>query len=195
MRTRLLWGILLFAMTGVIIISSAAAPRPSPLLPKAVAQVPLFKLIDETDRPFESTALKGRVWIADFIFTSCAGTCPQMTEKMRLLQNSLPGEIQLVSISVDPLRDRPSILADYAKKTGAQAGRWHFLTGSPAEIGPLVQKGFRLSYAEGGSPEEPVTHSVRFVLVDREGGIRGYYDSTDPKAIQQLLKEATQLVH
>ncbi|MBI3615392.1 MAG: SCO family protein [Candidatus Omnitrophica bacterium] len=194
MNNRILWGILLLVMTGVVLRSSIV--RPSPLILPTLTQVPPFQLIDETGQPFQSAALKNHIWIADFIFTSCAGQCPQMTEKMLLLQRRLPAGIHLVSISVDPARDTPEVLEAYARHNRAEAGRWHFLTGSPEVIGPLVQQGFRLSYAEEGENlMEPVTHSTRFVLVDPEGWIRGYYDSTDPKALEQLIREAVQLVH
>ena len=157
--------------------------------------VPTFTLTDQTGQSFGSESLKGRVWIADFIFTSCAGSCPQMTEKMAVLQRRLPAEIQFVSISVDPSRDSPPILAEYARRFGAQDQRWHFLTGSQTVITPLVAQGFRLSIAEGGSPEEPITHSIRFVLIGRDGTIRGYYDSTDPKTVEQLKQDAVALLH
>jgi len=175
-------------------LAAATAPPLRVTLPN-VAEVPRFTLTDETGRPFENGALKDRVWIADFIFTSCAGSCPQITQKMRLLQKRLPEKIQFVSISVDPTRDTPPVLAEYARQAGAQAGRWHFLTGSPSMIGSLVQEGFHLSVAEGGGPQEPVIHSIRLVLVDAEGRIRGYYDSTDLKSVEQLIRDALQLVH
>lgn len=182
-------------MAGPVIVSGwrAASPPLRVNLPN-VAEVPHFTLTDETGRPFGNGELKDRVWIADFIFTSCAGSCPQITEKMRLLQKRLPEKIQLVSISVDPTRDTPMVLAEYARRAGAQAGRWHFLTGPAPVIGPLIQQGFRLSVAEGGSSQEPVIHSIRLVLVDPEGKIRGYYDSTDLKSVEQLIQDALQLV-
>jgi len=186
-------GVIFSGGMGLLFRPSTVEHPPSPGLP-GYAIVPSFTLIDQTGQAFSSTRLIGEVWIADFIFTSCAGTCPQMTEKMRFLQRRLPAGIRLVSISVDPIRDTPTVLAEYARRAGAENGRRHFLTGSPETIEKLVQQGFRLSYAEGGDPKEPITHSVRLVLVDRDGKIRRYYDSTDPKAIEQLIQEATQLV-
>ena len=173
-------------------LQSSRGQQPTP---SVFGTVLAFTLIDQAGQPFGSESLKGRVWIADFIFTSCAGSCPQMTEKMAGLQRKLPPEIQFVSISVDPDRDSPPVLAEYARKFGALEQRWHFLTGSPALITPLVAQGFRLSIAEGGSPEEPITHSIRFALIGRDGAIRGYYDSTDPEAIEQLKQDAVALLH
>ena len=86
--------------------------------------VPDFSLTDQTEKTVTLNEMKGKVWIADFIFTSCGGTCPVMTEKMRKLQGTLPSEIRLVSFSVDPTRDTPKVLAAYAAEHGATSGRW-----------------------------------------------------------------------
>ena len=166
---------------------------PTPAL-SIYGHVPDFALIDEAGRPFDSVQLKGQVWIADFIFTSCAGQCPQMTDQMRLLQQRLPRAVQFVSITVDPARDTPAALTQYGQAHGADPARWHFLTGELAAISRLSKEGFRLSFAEGGSPDEPITHSVRFVLLDQAGQIRGAYDGTDPKAVHRLIGDAKRLL-
>ena len=190
---RILWALLITVMAGVVVTSSwsriaASSPRATAL--PIYGQAPEFSLTDQEGRPFLSSALKGTVWVADFIFTSCAGSCPQMTAQMAALQKRLPQEIQFVSISVDPARDRPDLLRRYAESYGADLKRWRFLTGEPPAIERLVKEGFRLSYAEGTSPEEPITHSVRFLLVDGQGTIRGAYDGTDPKAVERLIQDA-----
>ena len=112
---------------------------------------------------------------------------------MTLLQQRLPPEIPLVSISVDPKRDTPPVLAEYSLRYAAQPGRWFFLTGPKEDVYRAAQQGFRLSVAEGGGPEEPVIHSIRLVLVDRQGMIRGYYDSTEPAQVEKLIRDASSL--
>src|SRR5436190_1690364 len=92
--------------------------------------VPEFQLIERSSREVKSQELAGKVWIADFVFTSCGGFCPAMTEKMRMVQDLLPSEVQLVSFSVDPEKDTPEVLAAYANKYGADPNRWWFLTGN-----------------------------------------------------------------
>src|SRR5678815_328779 len=92
--------------------------------------VPEFTLIERSSREVKSQELAGQIWIADFVYTSCGGICPIMTEKMRKLQDKLPEEIRLVSFSVDPETDTPAVLTEYAKKFGADPKRWLFLTGS-----------------------------------------------------------------
>lgn len=161
---------------------------------RVYGQVPLFKLTDQNGTAFGSQELSSRVWVADFIFASCAGTCPQLTVAMRRLQRKLSPEIRFVSVSVDPKRDRPQNLLSYAGHYGADFSNWSFLTGEPREIERLIQQGFRLSLGEGQSPEEPITHSSRFVLVDGKGRIRGTYDGTDPKAVLRLEQDARALL-
>ncbi len=194
---RLLWGLLIFVMASVLALSgwtwlhrpSASGPSGPAVLP-IYGSVPPLTLTDESGLPFSLAGLQGRVWVVDFIFTSCAGQCPQMTAQMAALQRRLPSTVHLVSITVDPVRDTPAALTVYAKTWGSDLKRWHFLTGEVADIERLTREGFRLSYAEGGTAEEPITHSVRFVLVDGRGKIRGYYDGTDPTAVNRLVQNA-----
>ena len=197
MKRILLWTILFSAVAAVWGVwawrQSQRAPASPPRVLAEYGKTPSFILTDQAGRSFNSASMRDKVWIADFIFTSCAGSCPRMSEQMALLQKRLPAKTQLVSITVDPRRDLPAVLAEYAHRYSAQEDRWHFLTGSADDIEKIVQQGFRLSIAEGGSPEEPVTHSVRFVLVDRAGTIRGYYDSTEPSQFDQLIRDASTL--
>ena len=201
MKRTLLWFSLFLTIAAILAafgLRSFDKPRtPSERKPVSLSLskgerplAPSFTLTDQTGRPFTSESLRGKPWVADFIFTSCAGSCPLMSERMAGLQHRLPARVLLVSFSVDPKRDTPPVLAEYAKRHGAQPGRWFFLTGTEKEIARIVQQGFKLSYAEGTDPREPVTHSVRFVLVDRSGAIRGYYDSTDPEALRRLEEDA-----
>lgn len=203
MRRLILWSLLISVIAGILIsfmlsLSKHEPPNssaPITLNPSKGERLPApsLALTDQAGQPFSSNSLKGRVWIVNFIFTSCAGTCPGMSAKMAALQQRLPVEIPLVSISVDPKRDTPPVLAEYALRYAAQPGRWSFLTGPEEEIRRITQQGFRLGMAEGGSPEEPIIHSVRFVLVDREGMIRGYYDSTEPAQFEKLIRDAGSL--
>lgn len=163
-------------------------------LPK-LGTLPHFSLIERNGQPFGLKNLQGAVWVADFIFTNCAGTCPIMTTAMTEIQKMAVAEkmesVRLVSITVDPERDSLEVLKRFADGYGALPGRWYFLTGDGAAIQQLANKGFLLSAATstGGSAEEPIIHSNRFVLVDRVGCIRGYYDGTDEESVKKLLKD------
>lgn len=99
----------------------------------------------------------------------------------------------MVSITVDPERDTPEVLARFAAGYGADPKRWYFLTGDNEAIQQLANKGFRLSAATGGAEDEPIIHSNRFVLVDRQARIRGYYDGTDEEAVLGLLSDLKNL--
>src|SRR5215475_11039723 len=157
--------------------------------------VPDFSLTDQTDKTVTLDELKGKVWVADFIFTNCGGTCPIMTEKMRKLQQVLPAEIRMVSFSVDPDRDTPKALAAYAAEHGATRDRWLFVTGDKQAMYDLCLKGFKLPLDDqNGPPSEPITHSSRFVLVDKQGEIRGYYSGTEEEAIARLTADAKKLL-
>lgn len=195
MRRFLLWSFLLFTLAGILgaFAWSRLRPPPAPSPIPSYGPAPSFRLINQNKQLFDSAQLQGRVWVADFIFTSCAGNCPLMSTRMASLQRRLPAEILLISVSVDPKRDTPPVLAEYTRRYGAQPGRWIFLTGAEEEVRRMVEQGFRLSAAEGGSPEEPVIHSMRFVLVDRGGSIRGYYDSNDPAQVERLIQDAGSL--
>ncbi len=175
-----------------------AAPSPAPLatppaeLPR-LGQAPDFRLVDQDGRPSGRAELAGRVWIADFVFTNCAGICWTMTAAMRQLQDQLSGVegLRFVSVSVDPERDTPERLTWYAGKHGADPARWRFLTGERDAIRRLSHEGFHLAIGEPADGDIP--HSSRFVLVDREGEIRGYYDGTDGAEIDRLAADARRL--
>ena len=155
--------------------------------------VPDFSLIDQNERTVKLGDLAGKVWVADFIFTNCGGTCPSMTDRMRRLQEVLPAEIRLVSFTVDPSRDTPKVLGEYAKQHGA-GDRWLFLTGGRDALYDLSIKGFKLALDDStGTETEPITHSSRFVLVDKQGQIRGYYSGTEEEELQRLSADVKKL--
>ena len=156
--------------------------------------LPDFALTDQTGKPVTLRDLAGKVWVADFIFTNCGGTCPLMTDKMRKLQEALPPDIHLVSFTVDPSRDTPKVLAAYAQEHSANRDRWLFLTGDKEALYDICVRGFRLPLdAEGGTPAEPIAHSTRFVLVDKQGEIRGYYSGTEEQELRRLAADAKKL--
>jgi len=138
--------------------------------------------------------LAGKVWVADFIFTHCAGVCPAMSSNMRKLQERLFEDVRLVSFSVDPYNDTPEVLTEYANRYGADRDRWLFLTGDPEGIQKLSVGGFKLALdPASGTEKEPITHSSRMVLVDRNANIRGYYGTEEPKDLERLIKDANNL--
>lgn len=149
-----------------------------------------FRLASQNGETIGIDRLKGQVWIGSFIFTRCQGPCPMMSQKMARLQNELADvpNLKHVSITIDPEHDTPPILLEYANKYHAKHERWLFLTGEKNHIIKLAVEAFKLP-----AGEDPDMHSTRFVLVDQEHKIRGYYDSGDPQAISKLGEDARRL--
>jgi len=160
-----------------------------------LGDLPHFSLTDRTGELVDSEQLRGKVWIADFIFTSCPDFCPALTGRMAQLQKRLPVDadpVRLVSFSVDPVRDTPAILTAYAARAGARP-EWLFLTGPRDALASLLRDGFRVAYADDGPATSPITHSDRFVLVDRGLRLRGYYHGNDPQDVDRLAVDAEAL--
>jgi len=156
--------------------------------------VPDFELMNQNGQPFASEQLKGKIWIADFIFTTCRGPCPLISSRMSELQTPLAkSDVHLVSFTVDPATDTPEVLRKYASALQADPARWDFLTGSQSTIYRLCRDGFKLAVSGSGENGTPV-HSTRMVLVDRRGEIRGYFDATDPEGITKLIADTNHLL-
>jgi protein SCO1/2 len=149
--------------------------------------VPDAPLVTEGGKPLRLGALKGNVVVYDFIFTSCAGTCPVMTATMRKLTKKIDksAPVRFVSISVDPARDTPAVLHNYASKM-RNDDRWLFLTGDPKTIVDLSVNGFKLAAGTGSSPNESILHSSKFAIADKNGVIRDYYGATTDDAIEHV---------
>jgi cytochrome oxidase Cu insertion factor (SCO1/SenC/PrrC family) len=157
--------------------------------------VPDFSLTERSSRKVSRQDLAGKVWVADFIFTRCAGMCLAMSANMKKLQDGLPEEVHLVSFSVDPVNDTPAVLTEYANRYGADRDRWLFLTGEQEAITKLSINGFKLALdTTSGTEAEPITHSSRIALVDKEGRIRGYYGTEEPDALHRLIEDAKNLL-
>lgn len=165
--------------------------------------VPEFALVAQDGDSLRAADLRGDVWVASFVFTNCTGVCPLITARMAGLRDSLAAEgllgeeVRLVSFSVDPARDTPEVLREYAARFDAgPPPAWAFLTGSaPERVRQMVQEGFKLSaVAMPAGPADTlagyqVSHSPRLVLVDREGRVRGTYEATDSAAVDSLLAD------
>ena len=150
------------------------------------AAVPPFSLTERSGKTITNYDLDGKIWVADFIFTTCPGPCPIISANMAKLQSKLAGDnrVQLVSFTVDPQDDTPAVLSAYADRLGADPQRWWFLTGPEKPLYELIQKGFYQSVQDNhGKQLEPgqfvVTHSTYMALVDQHGLMRGFYQGLD----------------
>jgi len=157
--------------------------------------VPEFELTNQDGKNFGSRDLRGKVWIADFIYTTCPGPCPMISNRMAELQEPLKKtDVHMISFSVDPAKDTPQVLRGYAEKLGAEPGRWDFLTGPQSTIYNLSRNGFKLAVSDGSEEKGLPVHSTRMILVDRRGTIRGYYDAIEADAVTKLVADTTHLL-
>jgi protein SCO1 len=157
-------------------------------------EIPPFDLVAQDGQPFHSQVLAGKIWVADFIYTTCPGPCPRMTSQMREVQDAVlkvppvRDNVRFVSFTVDPANDTPPVLTAYAKTHGASPSLWYFLTGPVPTLQMLDRDAFKL-----GNLDASMQHSTRFVLVDGQGRIRGYYDTSDSSSIPKLISDVTSL--
>ncbi len=161
-------------------------------------QMPAFTLTDQAGQTVTSDSLRGRVLAIDFFFTRCPAICPILSRNMQRLSASLgdlpAADIQLVSISLDPDHDTPEVLAEFGQAIHADPGRWSLLTGPRQAIWDLSNDGFKLAVDPIlDDPANPISHTGRVVLVDRQGMIRGYYDGLTEEGMTQLEHDLRRL--
>jgi cytochrome oxidase Cu insertion factor (SCO1/SenC/PrrC family) len=149
-----------------------------------LGQVAPFTLTNQNNQVVTLTNLLGEPWVADIIFTRCAGPCPRMTRQMRELQQSLPpaSQARLVTLTTDPGFDNPAVLRDYAARYQADPKNWMFLTGTKQQIAALAIDSLKLTAIEKipeerQDPQDLFIHSTIFVVVDRHGRLRGIFET------------------
>jgi protein SCO1 len=172
-----------------MLVLTCGCTDPASKLPD-YGKVPRFTMTDSAGRPFDSGVLEGKVWIADVIYTNCPAECPRMTAQMHKLEQQVKGDasLRLVSISVDPKRDTPQALNEFAERFGGPTAQWSFLTGSPETVHLIAYQTFHVGDVIG-----KIEHSTKFVLIDRRSTVRGYYSAFDPDSMNQLLRDAAVL--
>jgi protein SCO1/2 len=160
-------------------------------LPK-LGSIPSFEFTDSDGNLISQEELSGKVWVADFIFTTCTMACPVMTGNMNLIHKAFKNndKVRIVSISVYPEYDTPEILKEYASRYNANTNRWHFLTGPEENVKLVIKNGFKM-----GDYEDIIFHSEKFALVDQNGNIRGYYNGMKTDDIKTLKKDIRVLLN
>ncbi len=177
----------------LMITVSRPFTRRIPEAPEVLLQLPDFALVDQDGQPFTLASMRGKVWVAGFIFTSCPSVCPKISRAMLELQQRYARngiEVELVSFSVDPENDTPAVLKRYADNLGADLTRWHFVTtagGDRSAMEALVVGGFKTAIDRkplggGATPDMyDIAHAEKLVLIDDSGGVRGLYAVRKPK--------------
>lgn len=169
--------------------SAGIAPvKKSELLPVPPGELGSHPVVERSGRAMNTSELRGKLVVADFIFTSCGGTCPSMAAEMVRLQKAIgaANDVRLVSFSVDPDRDSVAVLAEYAARYGADKDRWLFLRSEKPVIQEIAYDRLKLVK----SREELIMHSSKFALLDREGFVRAYYSPlSDDKWLTKMLSD------
>jgi protein SCO1/2 len=176
----LFWVVALVFLFGVPLGRSLL--RSVPPAPPVLGTLPRLALVDQTGRPFGTDNLKGKVWVANFIFTRCQTSCPMLTTRMAEVMKrarKLGPDFHLVSLTVDPERDTPERLAEYGARFGADPSKWSFLTGPMAAVQSAVVDGFKVAMErEKQGDFWEIFHGEHLVLVDRDLHIRGYFQAS-----------------
>tara|TARA_B100001250_G_scaffold92783_1_gene77233 strand:- start:3553 stop:4137 length:585 start_codon:yes stop_codon:yes gene_type:complete len=156
-----------------------------------IGNIPDFEFVNSEGETITLTSLKGKVWVADFIFTTCNMACPIMTGNMNIIHKKYKqnDDVRLVSISVYPEYDTPEVLTKYASQYNANTDRWYFLTGEESTVQEVIKDGFKI-----GDYEDIIFHSEKFALVDRSGIIRAYYNGMKTEDMKKLKKDINSLL-
>ena len=197
--TTVLWGLTVFAMLGLVgtgLWAKKARGRQADAhdaLP-VLFPAPPFELTDQNNRTVRADHLRGSVWVAMVFFTNCPDICPGMMGRLVDLQGAVTNpNVKLVSFSIDPERDTPEQLRQYADQLGADSSRWFLLTGTTDQMF-AVAEGLKLS-AEPAQGDKPISHTGHILLVDQSGNVRGVYDSADDADMSELPADATRLLN
>ncbi|WP_310994232.1 SCO family protein [Aequorivita marina] len=173
---------------------------------ETVGSVPDFSFTDQNGKTITNQSYSGKVYVAEFFFTTCPDICPIMTENMKKIQDKFLGNpnLAIASFTIDPTHDTPEVLKEYAKEKAITKPQWHLLTGEKDSIFKLANEGFNLYVGEVPEVDGGFEHSGYFALIDQDGNIRSradehgnpivYYDGLDDKGIQMLIEDIKQLI-
>lgn len=160
-------------------------------------KIPSFNFINQNGKIISDSTFNGKVYVADFFFTSCNGICPKMTSNMLLLQKEFKenSDVLLLSHSVTPNKDSVEVLKFYAEQHGVMSGKWHLVTGNREEIYKLGRKSYFVEESLGvQKDEDEFLHTENFILIDRQKHIRGIYNGLNKASIQQLIEDVKLLL-
>ena len=150
-----------------------------------------FKLVDQNGDTITNSTYEGKIYVADFFFTTCKSICPKMSRNMVTLSNELIDEpnIMFLSHSVMPEVDSVAVLREYADKYNVDDSRWHLVTGNKEQIYDLARKSYFAATNEGDGGVDDFIHTENFILIDPHRRIRGFYDGTSQEEMERLIEE------
>lgn len=204
------FGIFLFVLSGIIVTIIYNILKPEERLPvfqpnmvnnelvdstmqevRKYHTIQDFKLYNQNGDIITEDFYNDKIYVADFFFTTCQTICPIMTDHMLEIQEKLKDDddVLLLSHTVIPAYDSVPVLRKYADEKGVMDEKWNLVTGDKKEIYDLARKSYLAAKSDGDGGSFDMIHTENFVLVDREKRIRGFYDGTDPSAIEELMKD------
>ena len=190
-----------FAIAAVAGVLTLTIIRPMtrhvPEPPQVLYSLPDYALVDHRGEAFSPETMRGKVWVAGFVFTSCPSTCPVVTKAMADLRqrfDKMDVDVEMVSFTVDPGHDTPDVLADYFAGIGVETDKWRFVTGDPKAVIGLVRDGFKLGVGEREAAADgtafDIAHSTKLALIDAEGGVRGFYGIEPEEGLDEIYHRA-----
>lgn len=201
----MVWGGLAAVILLILVAFATSVMKPKPVAPSLpmLKVLPEFTLTNQHNQKVTLADLRGKVWVADIIFTFCGGPCPRMTKQLSQLQERLfaQPEVQIISLTADAENDTPEVLKRYAERFGANQERWWFLTGPQKDIYHLATKDGLLLAVEETDPAERTSeadlfvHSTIFVVVDKQGRVRAIHESDLPDANEKVLRDVKTLLN
>lgn len=161
--------------------------------------IPKFSFINQDNKEVSHRDYQNKIFVTDFFFTECPSICPVMSAQMARLQSlikkdELNNDVMFLSFSVKPQHDTPDVLKAYGEGIAADFSNWNFLTGAASDIYDLAESGFMLSAFPSDTAEGGIFHTDKITLIDRQMHIRGYYDGTSTKSVDQLFTDIKDLI-
>lgn len=150
-----------------------------------------FSFIGHDSSLVTQALFKNKIYVTDFFFTTCKTICPKMSNQLMRVQHEFKddNDVMLLSHTVDPEHDTPTVLAEYAGKHKAISGKWYFVTGDKKQLYDMARNSYFVTAMPGDGGESDFIHSEQVVLVDKDRRIRGFYDGTDYNEITRLIDE------
>lgn len=159
--------------------------------------IPAFKFVNQDGDTITDKFYEGKIYVADYFFTTCKSICPKMTSELLRVQEKFEGEkgkVQILSHTVNPENDSVPVLKAYANMVHADTKMWNFVTGDKKQLYDLARNGYMLNATEGDGGPDDFIHSEMLILVDKEKHIRGIYDGTNIKDVNDLLDDIKVLI-
>jgi protein SCO1 len=196
-----------FLSTLVVVgLMIAACSKPQPPLPifgerevmgadTVYHKIADFSFVDQDSNAVTGDTFKGKIYVADFFFTSCRTICPIMKTQMLRVYDSIQNdaEVLILSHTIDPEYDTVGLLHDFAERLGVTSSKWHFVTGNKDDIYKIAQTSYFATAMEDKSEPDGFIHSGAFLLIDKDKRIRGKYDGTVEEDVNRLLGDIQRL--